>query len=127
MQRALYRSVSALLLAALTLLASVGLWVAMPLGWLWVAGRMQGITSSVGAAIVIALVGVLVSVVLIVSALGWLNRKRLEYRDARGLPEASGVALEAVMVVSALLAAVLFSVWFLFFAGAQPFPINLPS
>jgi hypothetical protein len=32
-----------------------------------------------------------------------------------------------VVVVSAALAAVLFAVWFLFFAGAEPVPLGLPK
>jgi hypothetical protein len=126
-RRIAHRGVSAVLLLVLTILASVGLWVAMPLGWFWVAGRVEAGTGSLGAAVALALVGVVVSIIVAVPLLGWLNRKRLEHREAVGLPEASGVALEAVLVVSATIAVVAFGVWFLFFAGAQPFPLGQPS
>lgn len=126
-RRILHSIVSTLLLILLTVLASVGLWVAMPLGWFWAAGRVEAGTHSLGAAIALMLVGVVASIVVAVPVLGWINRKRLEHRDAVGLPEASGVALEAVLVVSATIAVVAFGVWFLFFAGAQPFPLGQPS
>jgi hypothetical protein len=126
-RRILHRGVSVLLLVVLTVLASVGLWVAMPLGWFWVAGRVEAGTGSLGAAVVLALVGVVGTIVVAVPLLGWLNRKRVEHREAVGLPEASGVALEAVLVVSATVAVIAFGVWFFFFAGAQPFPLGQPS
>ncbi len=126
-RRAVHTGLSALMLLLIGVLASVGLWVGIPLAWLWIAGRVEGATHSVGAAVVVGLVGVIVSIVVVVPVLGWIERKRFDYRQARGLPEASGIALEAVIVVSAVIAAILFTIWFLFLAGADPFPISLPS
>jgi hypothetical protein len=66
------------------------------------------------------MVGVLVSIALIVPALGWLNRKHLELREARGLESHGLTALEAMMTVSALIALVAFVVWFFVIAGPGP-------
>jgi MFS family permease len=108
-------------------LASLVLWVGVPLLWLWIAGRVQGATGSIGAAIAVALVGFVVSVLLFVPLLGWLGRRHAEARAARGLDDLGRAALEGVVVVTAGVAVVGFAVWFLFFAGAEPVPLGLPK
>jgi bacteriorhodopsin len=107
--------------------ASVALWVGVPVLWLWVGGRIQGASGSVGAAIGVALVGFVVTVLLFVPLLGWLGRRHAEARAARGLDDLGRAALEGVVVVSAGLAAVAFAIWFLFLAGAEPVPLGLPK
>jgi uncharacterized membrane protein YbhN (UPF0104 family) len=114
-------------LLLLMFIGSLGLWVGAPLVWLWVGGRVQGATGSVGAAIVVVLVGFLVTVFLFVPLLGWLSRRHAEARAARGLDDLGRAALEGVLVVSAAIAAVAFAIWFLFFAGAEPVPLGLPT
>lgn len=108
-------------------LASLVLWVGVPLLWFWIAGRVQGATGSIGAAIAVALVGFVVSVLLFVPLLGWLGRRHAEARAARGLDDLGRAALEGVVVVTAGVAVVGFAVWFLFFAGAEPVPLGLPK
>jgi hypothetical protein len=108
-------------------LASLGLWVGAPVLWLWIGGRVQGATGSVGAAIAVVLVGFVVTVLLFVPVLLWLSRRHAEARAARGLDDLGRAALEGVLVVSATIAAVLFAIWFLFFAGAEPIPLGLPK
>jgi MFS family permease len=111
----------------LMFLGSLGLWVGAPVVWLWIGGRVQGATGSVGAAIAVVLVGFLATVFLFVPLLGWLSRRHAEARVARGLDDLGRAALEGVLVVSAAIAAVLFAIWFLFFAGAEPVPLGLPK
>jgi hypothetical protein len=105
----------------------LGLWIGVPLLWLFVAGRIQGATQSLGAAVGVALLGLVLSVALAMRPLHWLARKHADAREARGLQDLGWVPLEGVMVVSAVLALVAFVVWFLFFAGAEPLPLNLPT
>ncbi len=88
---------------------------------------MQGATGSLGAAIGVVLVGFVGTVLLSVPVLGWLGRRHAEARAARGLDDLGRAALEGVLVVSAAIAAVLFAIWFLFFAGAEPVPLGLPT
>jgi hypothetical protein len=52
--------------------------------------------------------------------LGWLNRKHVELREARGLDTHGGTALEAVMTVSVAIAVIAFSIWFFVIAGPGP-------
>jgi hypothetical protein len=116
---------SAALLLALMFAGGLGMWIGMPLLWLFVGGQVQGATESLGAAVGVALLGLVVSVVLAMPVLHWLARKHNEAREARGLEDLGWAPLEGVMVVSAVLAMIAFGVWFFFLAGAEPLPLNL--
>jgi hypothetical protein len=118
---------STALMFALMLAGGLGLWVGMPLLWLWIGGRVQGATHSVGAAIAVIFAGFIGSVIAFVPLLGWISRRHAEARAARGLDDLGRVPLEGVMVVSAVIAVVLFAIWFFFLSGAEPIPLNLPS
>jgi hypothetical protein len=106
---------------------SLGLWVGAPTLWLWIGGRVQGATNSVGLAILVIIVGFVLSVMLAVPLLGWLSRRHAEARAARGLDDLGRVALEGVLVVSAAIAVAVFAIWFLFISGAEPVPLGLPK
>jgi heme/copper-type cytochrome/quinol oxidase subunit 2 len=96
------------------------LWVGVPVGWLYVGSQVQGKTGSLGAALGVMFVGVLVSIFAIVPALGWLNAKHAELREARGLESHGNTALEGVMTVSAVIAVVGFGIWFFIIEGPGP-------
>lgn len=110
---------SAVLVVVIMVFASVVLWGAVPLGWLWIGSQIQGSTQNIGLAIMVMMAGVLVSVVLIAIGLAWLNRLHLRLLEARGIERQYNV-LEAVMIVSALVVVVAFSVWFFGFEGPGP-------
>jgi hypothetical protein len=116
---------SAVLLLVMMFVGSLVLWVGVPLGWLYVGSQVQGATDSIGTALTVMMVGVLASIALLVPLLGWLNRKHIEMREARGLDSHGQTALEAVLVVSAGFALVLFGAWFFLFSGTSPVPLNL--
>jgi MFS family permease len=118
---------SAALLLMLMFVGSLGLWVGAPLLWLWIGGKVQGATGSVGAAVGVIMLGFVASVVLSVPVLGWLARRHAEARAARGLDDHGRAPLEGVLVVSATIALLAFGVWFLFFSGAEPVPLGLPK
>jgi heme/copper-type cytochrome/quinol oxidase subunit 2 len=120
MRNLLRAGASGLILLTMMLGAGLVLWIGVPLGWLYVGGRVQGATDSLGTAMFVMMVGVLVSIALIVPGLGWLNRKHLALREARGLDTHGGTALEAVMTVSAVIAVVAFVIWFFVIAGPGP-------
>jgi heme/copper-type cytochrome/quinol oxidase subunit 2 len=100
--------------------AGLVLWIGVPVAWLYIGSRVQGSTGSLGTALLVTMVGVIVSILLIVPALGWLNRKHLELREARGLETHGATALEAVMTVSVAIAVIAFSIWFFVIAGPGP-------
>jgi heme/copper-type cytochrome/quinol oxidase subunit 2 len=111
---------SGVLVLLMMLGAGLVLWIGVPLGWLYIGSQVQGATDSVGTAILVMLVGVVVSIVAVVPILGWLNRKHLELRAARGLDTHGQTALEAVMTVSVVVAVVAFCVWFFVIVGPGP-------
>ena len=120
MRNLLRAGASGLLLVLMMLGAGLVLWVGVPFGWLYVGSQVQGATDSIGTAILVMLVGVVVSIVAVVPILGWLNRKHLELRAARGLDTHGQTALEAVMTVSVTIAVIVFVVWFFVIAGPGP-------
>jgi heme/copper-type cytochrome/quinol oxidase subunit 2 len=111
---------SGVLVLLMMLGAGVVLWVGVPLGWLYIGSQVQGASDSVGLAIIVMLVGVVVSIVAIVPLLGWLNRKHLQLQEARGHDTHGQTALEAVLTVSVLIAVLAFVVWFFLIEGPGP-------
>jgi hypothetical protein len=120
MRNLLRAGASGLLVLLMMLGAGLVLWIGVPLGWLYIGSQVQGATDSVGTAILVMLVGVVVSIVAVVPILGWLNRKHLELRAARGLDTHGQTALEAVMTVSVVVAVLAFVVWFFVIVGPGP-------
>jgi len=116
---------SGVLLVAIMVGGGLVLWVGVPLGWLYVGSLVQGSTNSLGAALVVMMVGVVASIAVLVPLLGWLNRKHSELRVARGLDDHGQTALEAVMTASAMVAIVGFGAWFFLFSGSSPLPTGL--
>ena len=120
MRNLLRAGASGLILLVIMFGAGLVLWIGVPLGWLYIGSQVQGSTESLGLAILVMMVGVLLSIALIVPALGWLNSKHLELREARGLETHGQTALEAVMTVSVVIAVVAFVIWFFLIEGPGP-------
>ena len=106
--------------------ASVLLIVLMLAGCLvlWIGSQIEA-SSSLGTALMVTMIGVIVSVVGVVSGLAWLNRLHAQVREARNLPASDQTALETMFVASAAIALVVFFVWFFGLAGASPIPVNV--
>lgn len=115
---------SALLLVAMMFLGSLVLWIGIPLGWLYVGSQVQGATESLGAALAVTALGVVVSIFIVISALDWLNRSHVELQERRGRESYGQTALEGILALSAGLTVVGFTVWFLFFSGSSPIPLT---
>ena len=112
--------------AALVLLMLVGclmLWVGVPLGWLWIGSQVQS-SASLGTALMVTMLGILVSIFVLVSILSWLNRRHAALLERRDRPQRS-TALEVILVSSAGIAIVGFGIWFFGFANASPLPLNI--
>jgi hypothetical protein len=120
MRNLLRAGASGLLLLLMMFGAGLVLWIAMPVAWLYVGSQVQGETNSLGAALAVMMGGVVVSILAIVPVLGWLNRKHVELREARGLESHAQTALEAVMTVSVVIAVVAFGIWFFLIEGPGP-------
>ncbi len=124
--RALLRTgTGAILVLAIMIIGSIVLWVGTPLLWLWIASQVQGQTQSLGTALAVAFVGVIITITLLASVLSRLSDIYRSNRMACGRQDPGHVVLEGVLVVSAGVTVAAFAVWFLFFAGAAPAPIGL--
>lgn len=120
MRNLLRAGASGVILGLLMLGGGLLLWIGVPLGWLYIGGRVQGATSSLGLTLLTMLVGVVASIAVIVPVLGWLNLKHGALREARGLEAHGQTALEGVMTISALIAVIAFVVWFFIIEGPGP-------
>jgi hypothetical protein len=116
---------SALVLVLIMFLGSLVMWIGIPLGWLWVASQVQAATDSLGAALGVGMLGVLVSLALVLPVLTWLSDQHRALRVARGHEDTGHLVLEVVIVSSAGVAVVAFSAWFLLFSGASPVPLGI--
>ena len=125
MRRVLLTGGSGALLILIMLCGGIVLWAGIPLLWLYVGAQVQGSTGSLGAALLVVMVGVVVSIAAVVALLGWLSVKRGELRVARGLEDHGQVALEGVMAVSATIALLGFGAWFFLISGSSPLPTGL--
>jgi hypothetical protein len=114
---------SAVLMVGMMVVGSLVLWVGLPLGCLYLGSRVQGATQSLGVALLAMAGALVVGIVTLVPILGWMNRKHGELRAARGRDNYGQATLEGVMVVSATVALVGFSVWFFFLSGTAPIPL----
>jgi hypothetical protein len=114
---------SAALVVLIMFVGSLVLWVGTPLLWLWIGSQIQA-ESSVGAALGVMAIGVVVTIVAIVSILVWLSNIYRSLCRARGLDDPGHFVLEGVLVVSAGVAITGFAIWFFFFAGTSPIPIQ---
>ena len=99
---------------ALMFVGALALWVGVPLAWLYIGSMVQDATDSVGAAIGLMLVGSVASILLLVPVLGRMNNAYEHAREARGLDSFGQAPLEAMLVISATVAAILLVVYLLF-------------
>lgn len=112
----------ALLVVVIMLLGSLVLWIGIPLGWLWVGSQIQGATASLGTSVGATFLGAVLSIVLFAGLLSKLSNVYRANQRARGRDDPGHFVLEVVLVTSAGIALVLFVIWFLFLAGADPLP-----
>jgi hypothetical protein len=115
----------AALVVLIMFIGSLGLWIGTPLSLLWLGSKIQGATSSLGAAVGAMAVGVVCVIVLLGYVLVRLSDAYRAICLSRGRGDPGHVVLEGVLVVSAGLAVVAFVIWFLLFAGTSPVPLGI--
>ena len=124
--RALWRTgAGAVLVLSIMIIGSIVLWVGTPLLWLWIGSQVQGNTQSLGDALAVAFLGVIVTVMALASVLSRLSDVYRANCRARGREDPGHGVLEGVLVVSAGVTMAVFAIWFLLFAGAAPAPIGI--
>ena len=107
-----------LILVAETLLL-LTLWGPQPLAWLWVGGQIMGATGNIEISIMIPFLGMLATLFFTLVIVKRLDHAWRLVRRAAGHKQTEGI-VERVFVVSAGIALVVFSFWFLIIAGPGP-------
>src|SRR3954466_3378886 len=103
----------------LEVLLLLTLWGPQPAAWLWGGGHVEGWADSIELAIMVAFAGMLLTLFLPLVLVKRLDHAWRLVRRAAGHNQTDGI-VERVFVVSAGIAAVVFSFWFLVIAGPGP-------
>ena len=109
---------AAALLVAETLLC-LSVWGPQPLAWLWIGSQVDYRLDSNMLGIVVAFFGILVSLFVTLSLASRLDRLWRLVRRAAGHDQREG-ALARIFGASAVIALVLFGIWFLVIQGPAP-------
>jgi hypothetical protein len=112
------RGFAALLLVIETILC-VSLWGPQPVGWLWVGSRVNYWTDSVSLGIVSAFLGMLATLFITLMIAKRVDHAWKLVRRASGIRQEKG-ALERIFMVSLLITAIPFLVWFFLIEGPGP-------
>ena len=95
------------------------LWGPQPAGWLWIGSQLYHETDSVGFGIVVAFLGMLLTIFTTIKLAMNLDRTWKLVRRASGHEQERG-ALERIFVVSMVIAGTAFLVWFIVIQGPGP-------
>jgi hypothetical protein len=131
------RGVAAGLVFLAMLLAAFSLWTAIPLSWIYIASKLSHTQFPSGGPYAVVAVGIITSVIFVAWLIGRLNdlyvritgTNRLapmrptwlkSMRDT-GPVQGNVTVVEAVLMGSVMLAAVVLTIWFFFLSGS-PIP-----
>jgi hypothetical protein len=117
-RRRLDAVLAAAILALETLLLTT-LWGPQPAAWLWVGSHIFHATDSVSLGILVAFLGMLLTILATLKLAMGLDRTWKLVRRASGHDQQKG-ALERIFVVSMVVAGAAFFVWFLVIHGPGP-------
>jgi hypothetical protein len=110
---------------ALEALLCLSVWGPQPAGWLWIGSQVDYWTGSVMLGIAVAFFGIVATLFLTLALATRLDRVWRLLRRAAGHDQREGM-LGRIFGAAAIVALVVFSVWFVVFAPAHPGP-PLPS
>jgi hypothetical protein len=117
-RRGVDRLLSALLLALEGLLC-LSLWGPQPIGWMWVGSQVDYATGSVFIGILAAFFGMVCTLFITVAFARRVDNAWMLVRRAAGYEQKRG-ALERIFIITAGIAVVGFTFWFLIIAGPGP-------
>jgi hypothetical protein len=111
-------SVGGLIFVVMVIVAAM-CWGPVPLAWLWVCGQIDYQTGSVSAAIFIAFLGMILTMLLVLAIVKRLDQFWILARRAAGYDQRKGI-IGPVFAVAAIIGASAFSIWLIFIAGLGP-------
>ena len=108
------------LLAGLILAAMVFVnllfWGPIPVGWLWIVSHIPFLVNHIFLALVVAFIGILLTLMGALVVLKQLDRAWILVRRASGVDQRSGV-IGRVFLYTAIIGSTLFSLWLIFGGG----------
>jgi hypothetical protein len=125
---------AAILLVALMAVGSVVMWIGVPLGLIYLASKLADTPNPSMGPYLVVLLGLPIGMALVGKGLGVLNRAHIRLtgtevdqyrpgwtRSMRGerTVERRGGVLDRVMIISLVVAAIVFAIWFFGFAGSS--------
>ena len=116
------RRTDALLAAAVLVLESLvclTLWGPQPVAWLWVGSQIDYHTGSITFALVVTFFGMIATLMITLAIATRLDRVWRILRRAAGHEQQEGV-LPRIFAVTAIVALVLFTLWFVIIEGPAP-------
>jgi hypothetical protein len=108
---------SALVLVMVIVAASF--WGPIPMAWLWIGAQIQYYSDSVSLGILVAFVGMLVTLMLGLALVKRLDGFWILVRRAAGHDQRNGI-IGPVFAVAAVIGTTLFVIWLLLIAGLTP-------
>jgi hypothetical protein len=91
-------------------------WGPVPVGWLWLVSHVPFLVEHIFFAIVVAFVGILLTLMAALALLKQLDRAWVLVRRAAGIDQRGGV-IGPVFAYTALVGATLFGLWMIFGGG----------
>jgi hypothetical protein len=123
-KRARFERVLAAVILVVMTLVCLTYWGPQPALWLWVGSQVQYLTDSVSVGILAAFLGLLGTLMLGLVLLKRLDRAWILVRRAAGYDQREGV-LARIFGTSAIIGAIVFAGWLLFFSGASLAPLGI--
>ena len=109
----------ATLIAVVMVIVAASCWGPIPLAWLWICGQINYHTDSVSAAIFVAFLGMILTMLLILALVKRLDQFWILVRRAAGHDQRTGI-IGPVFAVAAIIGASVFTFWLIFIAGLGP-------
>ncbi|MFM8562042.1 MAG: hypothetical protein ACKOB9_08095 [Solirubrobacterales bacterium] len=109
-------SVLAAAILALMVVINLSLWGPIPAGWLWIVSHIPFLAERVFLAVIVVLVGILLTLVGALSILKQLDRAWVLVRRAAGYDQREGV-VGRVFAYTAFVGVTIFGLWMVFGGG----------
>lgn len=109
-------AVLAAAILALMVLINLTFWGPVPAGWLWIVSHVPFLAERVFLAVIVAFLGILLTLVAALAVLKQLDRAWILVRRAAGYDQRDGV-IGRVFAYTAFVGVTLFSLWLVFGGG----------